>query len=120
MFNYVSSSLVMFILTAFIAGPVQAHQVNLNLAPKGSKLIENNYLWVLNATCTIQCNKLKNKIMVRVVKNKGTVNGKNLSIGQVTSVIVHNNDSISVSAEPGAKVNIVNVGADSVQATCST
>lgn len=119
MLNYISN-LIMFTITAFILLPAHAQQVNLKLAPHGSKLIENNYLWALNATCTIQCNPLKNRITVRIVKNKGTVNGKRLSIGQVTSLNVHNHDSISVSAEPGAKVSIVNVGADSVQATCST
>ncbi len=96
-----------------------AHQVNLTLAPNGSKLLENKYLWVLNATCTIQCHESKNKIMVRVIKNKGTVNGKNLSNGQATSLTVQSNDSISVSAEAGAKVNILNLGHNTVEATCS-
>jgi hypothetical protein len=118
MLNYLKVTAFMFI--ALTITPVHAHQVNFNLAPKVSKLIENKYLWSLNATCTIQCNQAKNKIMVRVVKNKGVVNGRNLSDGQMTSVVVHNHDSITVSAEPGAQVNLLNLGTEAVQATCST
>jgi hypothetical protein len=118
MSNYLKA--LAFLSIALFSLSANAHQVNLKLVPQASKLIENKYIWSLNATCKIQCNESKNKIMVRVVKNKGIINGKNLSGGQATSVVVHNHDSITVSAEPGAQVNLLNLGTDVVQATCST
>lgn len=96
-----------------------AQQVNLKLTPKASKLITNHYAWTLNATCKIQANQ-PNKIRVSIIQNTGKVNGRALSQGQATSMIVRNNQNISVSAEPGAKVNLINLGEDTVQASCST
>jgi len=99
---------------------VSAQTVNLKLAPKQSKVIANNYMWTINATCTIQTNDSKKTILVNAVKNKSQVNGKNLNSGQKTSLSVQNNDSLTVSAEPGAQVTILNLGADEVKASCST
>ncbi|KTC65795.1 Uncharacterised protein (plasmid) [Legionella adelaidensis] len=103
-----------FFATQAFAGKV------IKLSPKESKQLTNNYLWTLNATCSIQTkNDNKNKIRVSILKNKGSVNGKNLTTGQGTSVTVKANDSISVSAEPGTKVNLINLGDEPVQAICA-
>ena len=101
-----------------MSAPVYAGKV-ISLSPKESKSLTNHYLWRLNATCNIQGSKTNSKILVGVDENKGQVNGKNLSKGQSTSVNVKNNDNISVSAEPGAIVHIINLGDGSVQAVCS-
>ncbi len=104
-------------LIAFSA-PIVAQGVNLSIGPHSTQVFENNYMWALNATCKIQC-KDKNRIMVKVMKNTGRVNGRNLSSGQKTSLAVHNNDYITVSAEPGTKVNLLNLGTGPVLAKCS-
>lgn len=96
-----------------------AQTLELTLSPQSGKMIENNYMWSLNATCQIQCKKNAQRIVVSVIKNSSKVNGKSLSKGQKTTFIVHNHDAISVSAEPGAKVNVRNEGSDLVQASCS-
>ena len=108
--------LAIFALT-LMNSPVYAEKV-IKLSPKESKSLTNHYLWTLNATCNIQSGHTQSKILVSVEENKGQVNGKKLSKGQATSVNVSNNDSISVSAEPGAIVTIINMGDDSVQAVC--
>jgi hypothetical protein len=99
--------------------PAAFAQKVIKLSPKESKSLTNNYLWTINATCNIQGSQISSKILVSVEENKGQVNGKNLSKGQATSVSVKNNDHISVSAEPGAIVTLINLGDDSVQAVCS-
>lgn len=111
---------ILFALFAMVVTQVYAQQVNLKLNPKASKVVTNHYSWTLEANCTIQANQAKNKILVSVLKNKGRVNGRNLANGQATSLVVHNNDNISVSAEPGAQVNLLNLGTSPVQAVCST
>ena len=90
----------------------------IKLSPKESKSLTNSTIWTLNATCDIQAHQAKNVILVSVTENKGQVNGKQLSKGQATSVKVKDKDSISVSADPGATVNIVNMGSDVVEADC--
>jgi hypothetical protein len=109
----------LFICAALATSSVYAQHMDFNLAPKASKVVKNPYLWTLSATCTIT-SKDKNKISVHVLGNTGVVNGKNLTVGQSTSVLVENKDSISVSAEPGAQVTLHNMSDDAVQATCST
>ena len=101
---------------AFIimSSPVYAGKV-IKLSPNESKSLTNHALWTLNATCNIQG---KSKILVSVVENKCKVNGKNLSKGQATSVTVKSHESISVSAEPGTTVSLVNMGSDAVEAVC--
>lgn len=100
-----------------ISSEVQAMSVN--LAPKQSKVLSNTTLWTINATCTIETNQTSEKILVNAIKNESHVNGQKLSGGQKKSIHVHNHESISVSAEPGAQVTIVNQGRNPIQATCS-
>jgi hypothetical protein len=98
---------------------VYAQQMHVQLAPNGSKVMTNHFSWTLNANCVVKT-KTKNKIRVSVTDNKGVVNGRNLKTGQATSMVVQNDDSISVSADPGTIVTLENMSDDPVQATCST
>lgn len=92
----------------------------ITLNPNETKLLANNSLWTVNATCTVQsAHKGKGKIRISVLKNKGTVNGKNLSTGQATMLNVNSNSSISFSADSGTKINLVNMGPELLQAVCS-
>ena len=93
--------------------------MNLKLAPHTSKRFENHYLFALNAKCTIQTTHKNNKIIFRVTENTGCVNGKPLKKGQTTSLIVNNQDAISVHAEPGTTVNLQNTSDDAILANCS-
>ena len=107
------------IFTLFLMSSQVFAQKIMTLSPNETKSLTNNYLWTLNATCNIQGNQATSKILVSVLENKCRVNGKNIAKGQATSVTVRNNESISVSAEPGTTVNLVNLSSASVQAVCS-
>ena len=113
------SCVVVIFVLILMSSPTYADKT-IQLGPNETKSLTNTYLWTINATCNIHGSETKSKIIVSVVENKGRVNGKNLSKGQATSVNVKNNDNISVSAEPGAIVTLINMGDDSVQAVCST
>ncbi len=97
----------------------ESQSKTLNLSPNESKLMTNSSLWTLNATCTFQnINEHKGKVKITVMKNSGSINGKNLSAGQATSVTVKNNSSVSVSAESGTQINLMNLSSDPIQAVC--
>jgi len=117
MHSYLSA--IVLTIFVFATSNAYAQQISLNLAPNASKVVTNHYGWTLSATCTIQT-KAANKIRVSVLDNKGAVNGKKLSAGQATSVLVHNHDSIVVSAEAGTQVTLQNLSNDPVQASCAT
>lgn len=113
-------NLSIVLLIGFLSSQTHA-QKTISLSPNETKLLANNSLWTVNATCTIQgTKKTKSTIRISVLKNKGTVNGKNLSTGQATAVTVKNNSNISVSAEAGTQINIINLGSEGLQAVCST
>jgi hypothetical protein len=96
-------------------------QKTLKIGPNETKLLTNHTLWTLNATCTIQCPHQNNsKIKINVIKNSGIINGKKLSTGQGTLIQVKNNSSVSVSADTGTQINLINLGSEEVLAVCST
>ena len=98
-----------------MSSPAYAGNV-IKLNPNESKSLTNHAMWTLNATCNIQG---KSKILVSVVENTCKVNGKHLTKGQAMAVNVKNHESITVSAEPGTTVSLVNMGAASVEAVCT-
>ena len=97
-----------------MSSPVYAGKV-IKLSPNESKSLTNHAMWTMNATCNIQG---KSKIRVSVVENTCKVNGKHLTKGQATSVNVKNHENITVSAEPGTTVSLVNMGSTSIEAVC--
>lgn len=113
-------SLLGALASCLITGQLQAHDMNLHLAPKSDKVISNNTLWTIHATCEIHSTASKKTIRVNGVKNVSHVNGKSLTAGQSTSMAVYAEKTIEVSAEPGAQVTITNLSNDAVEAVCST
>lgn len=111
-------TLSVFIIIGFFCSQTYA-QKTLKISPNETKLLANNTLWKLNATCTIQSTH-QGKIKINVIKNSGTINGRNLSSGQGTLIQVKNNSSVSVSAESGTQINLINLGTEELKAVCST
>ena len=110
--------LKMTVLSLILSSSTAVFAHTIKLSPKETKSLTNHSPWVLNATCNIEGSVNHGKVLVSIVENKGKVNGKNLSKGQATSVNFSQNENISVSADPGATVNIINVGEEKVQADC--
>jgi hypothetical protein len=115
--NMLKTCLLGVLAFGLISSPVYAGK-SIKLNSKESKSLTNHTPWTLNATCNIQGTKTKSKILVSVSESNCKVNGKKLSKGQATSVTVKNNETISVSAEPGTTVHLVNMGTESVEAIC--
>ena len=115
------SILHLSVFVAIAAMSMQAHpqSMSVNLAPQQSKMLANSSPLTINATCTIQTKHDAQKIQVHVHKNNSHVNGLMIHDGEQKTLKINNHDSISVSAEPGAEVTIVNQGEDSIQAVCS-
>jgi hypothetical protein len=113
-------TLSLFIIVGLFCSQSNA-QKTIKLAPNETKLLANNTLWTVNATCTIQINQHNNtKIKISVIKNSGTINGKNFSTGQGELFQIKNNRNVSVSAESGAQINLINLGPSELVAVCSS
>ncbi len=108
------------VLVAVFAQPARAQSMDISLAPHGSKLIENNFSFSLDANCVVRSQgEGKQTIRLHVLKENGVINGKKLDKGESTSVVINGSKSVSVHAEPGSKVNIQNLGDGPLEATCS-
>ena len=106
------------LLSVLMSSKVYAHTLTLN--PHVARSLTNHFAWTLKATCDIQTQaSSKSKLVLSVVKNKSTVNGKSLSTGQTTAVTVGHHDHLVVSAEPGTELQVKNLGTDTLQAVCS-
>ena len=116
--HFINGTLLIGLIS--MSSVVSAQQMDLKLAPNASKVITNSYVWTISAKCTIVTKGKSNTLVVRIKEHGGTVNGKNLASGQTLSVVVHNHDSLSVSADPSTTLTLQNKGIESVQATCST
>lgn len=113
-------NLTVFVLIALYTSTVHAQQT-ITLNPNENKVLTNNVPWTINATCTVQIHdQTKSKIKLNVLKNSGSVNGKNLAKGETTIMTVRNETSIEVSAEAGTEINLENKGAVELTANCST
>lgn len=107
------------LLIGFVVASTQLEAKTIKLAPNESKMLANNAPFTLNATCNVHAvHPIHSKIRIVVLKNKGTINGKNLSSGQGTSVTVKNNSNISISADSGTQINLINLGAEQLEAVC--
>jgi len=53
------------------------------------------------------------------LNRSGIINGQNLGEGDTISMVVHDHDQFDITAESRAKVELLNLGASKVKATCS-
>ncbi|PJD93956.1 MAG: hypothetical protein CK424_01500 [Legionella sp.] len=111
---------ILFLTISMLFTAHQAQAMNLDLAPKGDKVLTNNTMWTIHATCHIHASSAKKTIKIHGVKNNSQVNGKSLNAGQTTSMTVYAEKTVQVTAEPGAQVSIMNLSNEAVQAVCST
>lgn len=101
----------------FLSSQIAAKTIK--LAPNETKMLANNAPFTVNATCNVHAtHPVQGKVKIIVLKNKGTINGKNLVSGQGTSVHVKNESSISVSADSGAQINLINLSSEQLEAVC--
>lgn len=112
---------VIAILSFSLFSSITWAQKTIKLNPNENKTLTNSAFWKLNATCSIQSTKpINGKIKITVLKNNGSVNGKNLTSGESTSLKISNHSSIAVSAESGTQINLINLGDQALEAVCST
>lgn len=108
---------LLLIGSVVLSAPLDAKTIK--LAPNETKVLANNAPFTLNATCNVHASHpIHSKVRIVVIKNKGIINGKNLSSGQGTSVTVKNNSNISVSADSGTQINLINLGTEQLEAVC--
>ena len=69
--------------------------------------------------CTITSENESNLFSLEVLRKSGSLNGVKLSVGDKMESMVNNNETISITALPGAQVEITNLGDQTMFADCS-
>ena len=111
--------LFMGLALSFYALEGHCQEMTLELVPKEDKVFTNHSLTSIHASCKIHTYGHDAKLKVKSVNQSTHFDGRNIDAGKSTTVTVTDQKSIEVSAEPGAEVNIRNLGKDPVEAVCS-
>jgi hypothetical protein len=86
--------------------------------PSQGKVLTNPFLWQLSMTCTLSTQADKNTLSAHMLKYSGIVNNHVLKEGEEVSIEIKNNDTLTISVEASAQVEITNHGASLVTADC--
>ncbi len=76
------------------------------------KFFSNIFFWKIKATCTIISEDLGNPLTVKMLRKTGSVNETFLSPGESIGLTVQSGDKFNVTADSGAKVQLVNLGSN--------
>lgn len=90
------------------------------LKPNNPITLANILYWTIKANCTINSHDLQTPLSVTMLRKTGSVNDITLTTNQLLELVVHSGENLKITAESGAKVELVNHGENLVTATCST
>lgn len=114
-------SFMLLLITFLTIFNTNTQAMNIQLAPQESKSLSNPTPITIHAHCAIKTNHTQDThIMIHVMKHHSCINGIALRSGQKKSLRIHHDDHITVVAEPGSEVSIINQGRSNIQASCST
>lgn len=92
--------------------------MELEFPPHEAQVFSNNFIWTINAHCQIHSQEENNPISAKALKKYGSVNGNKLSKDEVLFLDLKNNETLAISASPGASVELVNLGDTVIKAHC--
>ena len=82
------------------------------------QVFSNIFMWTVKASCIIKSNEPNNTISFRILRKTGTINDINLTLGDTMTLIFHPQDTVYITALPGAKVELINQGSAAIIASC--
>ncbi len=91
------------------------------LTPNKREEFTNFAFQTVQANCAISTEDgIGNDIFVEVLRKKGKINDLPVSTGDNIVVRVRDKEVLRITAEPGGRVALTNIGQHAVKATCST
>lgn len=98
----------------------QGLAVEYELPANDPQVFSNIFFWKIKATCTIISDPPENPLSVKMLRKTGSVNQIPLSAGDSMGLVVQPGDKLNVTADSGAKVELLNLGPKTIRASCST
>lgn len=88
------------------------------LKPNDPQMFINYMYWEVTANCKITTVDSGDELYAEALAKQGKINDITLTKGNTLSVTVHQDETLKITAAPGAKVRITNHGNHTVKATC--
>lgn len=82
------------------------------------QLFSNPLLWTVKVTCTILSRDDENYLSFKVTRKTGTLNGKQLSVGDSMNLSLRAKEKIYITAVSGAEVEMLNIGNKEIKTQC--
>ena len=89
-------------------------------------IFKNPFMWPASGQCQVSMDEPSADIFVRALNKHGSVNGTDLYAGDEPDKIhtmfmtVHPNDIFYLTADPGARVELTNLGKHPIMASCTS
>jgi hypothetical protein len=122
-------SLCCFSVFMFLTSLSHAEQTSLNqqsfsidyeLPPNIPQIFSNYVFWTIEANCTLATEDQSITLNIVALAKQGKINLIPISSGQTLQLTLTSNENLRISADPGAKVEITNLGEHVVTAHCTT
>jgi len=89
------------------------------LQPERTEKLSNQLWWAVSGNCTIETTEKQIGLDFKV-DGVGSIDGKNLTSGKHTKIIVKNGDRFKLSANSGTSIEITKVKADNQSSNIAT
>ncbi|MDX2345854.1 MAG: hypothetical protein QNK11_03150 [Legionella sp.] len=115
-------------ISALLTTPLLANNLNLlqidyvghyELPSNEPQVFVNFTRWTAYVECVIEQSDVTSAISFKVLRKKGTINDITLSKGETLRIDVHPKEAFHVIAIPGASVEMLNEGDESIMAQCT-
>lgn len=94
--------------------------VDYELPINDPQVFSNVFMWTVKASCTIKSTEASNIVSFKVLRKTGSINNMNLSAGDAMTLTLQPREIIYITALPGAKVELLNEGATTIVASCTS
>ncbi|CAM4499011.1 MAG: hypothetical protein LEGION0403_FIIPPAGN_01757 [Legionella sp.] len=98
----------------------RAVTVDYEFRPNQPLVLANYMFWTISANCMITTENSSAPLNVVAIAKKGKINDIPLTAGESMQVPVFNGETLRLSADSGARVEITNLSQMTVKASCTT
>ncbi len=93
--------------------------IDYELPVNDPQVFSNIFFWPIKATCKVISSSEINPLSVTMLNKSGSVNNTILTKGDSILLMLHAGDKFNVTADSGAKVQLINQGDQTIKASCA-
>ena len=97
----------------------QGRAIEYELPSNDPQIFSNIFFWKIQATCTIISDNAGSPITAKMLRKTGAINDMPLATGDSIALVVQPGDKLYITADSGAKVEMVNLGEKKIIASCA-